>query len=458
MAEPLLKLRAWSLVRDGPAGPVTLLRDVDFELRRGEWVALLGANGSGKTSLLRWLASELSPLRERAGLVFQDPDDSLIAATTADELGLGRPGLDPGPALRQYGLEAVGGLDPRLLSAGEKQRLAFAAVEAAEPAVLLCDEPASLQDAATADWLLERVVAWRARTGGAVVFATQSRREAARAERIVVLEGGRIAADGPRDALLDSPAARRLLEPRLEAGAAPIAPAEPAAIGGVAATGATEPIAAWREVACRFAETGRGFGGVDLELRPGDRIGLTGPSGAGKSTLLACAAGVRAPTAGRCWLQGRPLCAARVPDLDHGAALLAPQFPEYLFTRLTVADEVALDPALAGPAVEAVLAAAGLPPECAGRNPHDLSSGERRRLAVVLVALSGRPLLMFDEPAVGLDAEGRARIGALLRGLPAGAAVVIAGHDIEFLRGCGCRILALGPEGLTEPPGHGVPA
>jgi energy-coupling factor transporter ATP-binding protein EcfA2 len=437
----LLALRGWSLTRETAGGPVTLLRDLDLTLRRGEWIALAGANGSGKTSLLRWLAGEGSPLRARCGLVFQDPGEPLVGATVAEELALGRPGLDPAPLLAEFGLAAAAGLDPRVLSAGEQQRLGLAVAEAGEPELLLCDEPAALQDEAHARWLWERLRAWRARTGGAVVYATQRRAEALLADRLVVLEAGRIVADGAPAALVDRAPAADLLAPPF-----PDPAADDASPGGRA--GAETVVADWEEVSCRWPEGARGFAGVSLRLRAGDRVGITGASGAGKSTLLACAAGLRAPDGGRCRLGGRTLCARGAPDLEHGLALLAPQFPEHLFTRTSVAAEIALDPALAAAGVGGVLAVAGLAPALAGRNPHDLSSGERRRLAVALVGLSGRPLLLFDEPTAGLDRVAARGVARLLRAAPADAAVVVASHDTAFLAACGCRIRELGPAGL----------
>ncbi len=435
----LLSLHGWTLTRQTSQGPLAVLRDIDLELRRGEWLAVTGANGSGKTSLLRWLAAEESPLSVQTGLVFQEPDDAFLAATVAEELALGRQVADVGAVLREHDLEGRAGVSPRALSAGEKQRLGLAIATASAPEVLLCDEPTALQDCRHAAWLLERLRQWRTRTGAAVVFTTQRRDEALLADRLLVLAHGRQIALGAPEALLKDAGVAQLL-------AVPFGQATPPpALAG--AEGAV--VARWQDVGCAWPAAGRGFAGVNLELRAGDRVGLTGASGAGKSTLLACAVGLRRPDQGRCLLGGRTLCARGEPDLDHGLALLAPQFPEQLFTQETVRAEVELDPALGRRGAPAVLAAAGLPAELAERHPLDLSSGQQRRLAVALVALAERDLLLFDEPTVGLDPQGARQVAALLRAAAPRAAVVVASHDRALLAWCGLRVRELGPAGLV---------
>ncbi len=449
----LLDIRGLELQRRTQVGSVALLRGLDLRLRRGEWVALLGGNGSGKTSLLRWLAGPASPVHGRTALVFQDPDDAFVAATVGEELCLGR-GEDERAALEAaWRLQGLAARDPRTLSAGQKQRLAVALALAGSPALLLCDEPTTLQDEEGAVWLRNRLRRWREQTGGALLWATQSREEMLLADRAVLLAHGEAVASGPPAGLLALREVQDLLGPPPYAAAGSAAPAPPAQ--EPATQRATRPAAEWRGVGCRWGPPGGGFRGVDLAIAPGERLGLCGPSGCGKSTLLAAAVGLRRPDAGTCLLAGRPLYRRGAPDLGHGLALLAPQFPELLFTRATVEAEAALDPGLGPGGIAGLLRAAGLPAAAAARNPHDLSSGERRRLAVALVVQSGRPLLLLDEPTAGLDRAARLRLIELLAPGPAGAAVVIASHDEAFLAACGCRVLRLDPDGLAPARGGG---
>ncbi len=421
----LLDLHRLGLERDGPDGPFTVLRDLDLRVGPGERLALVGGNGSGKSSLLRHLATPGVLPGVRVALVCQDPEEQLVAGTVVEELTLGRPGLDPAPVLARYGLAGRGGEDPRLLSAGQKQRLQLAVMLAGEPDLLLLDEPTSLQDERQGAWLREHLASWP----GGLIWATQRPQEVSECSRALALAGGRTLASGTVAEVLADPAVHALLTP-----AYPQAPPIPTVSGA--------PIAELRGVACRFAGGG-GLVDIDLELRPGDRVGLTGSNGCGKSTLLAVLAGLRRPDAGRVTLGSRPLYRRDGQDLDHGRAALAPQFPEYLFTRANVAAEIRLDPRLAGVDVPQFLASLDLPADLARRHPQDLSGGQKRRLALALALRSGRPLILLDEPTAALDAAGRTRVARLVGKVDTGSAMVVASHDRAFLRACGCRIVDL---------------
>ncbi len=431
---PLVDLTGFSLSRREGDEERLLLDNIDLRIRPGAWVALLGANGAGKSSLLRFLADDQSPVADRATIMFQDPDDQLVAASVDAELGLGDPGRDVAALRREFGLGEGGGLPPRLLSAGQKQRLVLAVSLAQQPDLLLCDEPSALQDREQAEWVLDRLDTWRRTSGGALVTATCDRREAARADELVVLENGSIAVRGAPAELLDSAAVGALLDP-------------PPARSVVVPAADAPVVLACEDLVCRFGDSGHGLGPCDLVVRAGERVGLTGFNGCGKSTLLAACAGLRRPDGGRVRIGGRTLYASGSRDLDHGLALLAPQFPEYMFTAGTVRQEIGLDPSLAPDGPGQVLAELGLPADLLQRNPHSLSTGQRRRLALGLVLGADRPLLLLDEPGAALDRDGRMRVLAMLEKVPPTAALVIASHDPDFLAAAGCRCVDLSARG-----------
>ena len=202
-------------------GPIPALRGVDLNLYPGEITALLGANGAGKSTLLRCLVGLVRPQRGRIQLAGeditaqstaticrqvsylpQDPNALLFSDTVRQELEatLGFHGQPAGAQvlelLRRLGLEAYAEAYPRDLSAGERQRAALGAVMIVHPRVLLLDEPTRGLDYAAKHRLLELLSGWRAE-GMAILLVTHDVELAAQAaDRVVLLEGGRVLASG----------------------------------------------------------------------------------------------------------------------------------------------------------------------------------------------------------------------------------------------------------------------
>lgn len=215
----------------------TAVSEVDLEIRAGELVALVGANGCGKTTLVKLIAGILRPRAGQArvggrevaslaaherpgavGLVFQNPDHQLFCATAAEEVAFGprhqrlapediAPRVDE--ALAIAGLADAGGRDPFSMTKGERKRLALASVLACRPRLLILDEPTTGLDAPEQ----ERMMATLARlvdAGHAVVVITHALAHAsAFATRVVAMADGRIVADGdPFDVLSNDGACR----------------------------------------------------------------------------------------------------------------------------------------------------------------------------------------------------------------------------------------------------------
>ncbi len=206
---------------------------IDLKVSRGEYLALLGVNGSGKTTLLKLLNALLIPsqgevlvkgistveaervqlVRQACGMIFQNPDNQIVATTVEEDIAFGLENMAlPAAEIRRRVDQVAGRLGlthllrqpPHLLSGGEKQRTAIAGILAMQPACILMDEPTAMLDPAGRRDVLETVKELNKTEALAVVHVTHNPAEAAEANRIVVLEQGRIVADGkPGEILTD---------------------------------------------------------------------------------------------------------------------------------------------------------------------------------------------------------------------------------------------------------------
>ncbi|MDR1472328.1 MAG: ATP-binding cassette domain-containing protein [Synergistaceae bacterium] len=201
------------------------LDGVDLEIEQGEWVALVGANGSGKSTLAKICNALLAPtqgtcfvmgldasdpqntsaIRQNVALVFQNPEDQIVASIVEEDVAFGPENLGLPPdeirrrvdrALLLTDLELYRARGSYSLSGGQKQRLALAGALALEPDALLLDESTSMLDPEGRDSFLSCLGELN-RRGMTILQITHRMEEAALAGRIVVMESGRVAWDGP---------------------------------------------------------------------------------------------------------------------------------------------------------------------------------------------------------------------------------------------------------------------
>ena len=217
----------------GPA----VLEGVSLEIPEGQYLAVIGPNGCGKTTLVKHFNALLVPgegevlvdgldtkdpkshreIRRRVGMVFQNPDNQIVGMSVEEDVafGPGNLGLAPaeirgrvGVALETVGMLRLARRAPHSLSDGKKRLVAIAGVLAMRPAYVVLDEPTSYLDPAGRERVLN--VLWDLRQEGiAVIHVTHSMEEIVGADRVVVMSGGRILRDGaPRDVFRDADALR----------------------------------------------------------------------------------------------------------------------------------------------------------------------------------------------------------------------------------------------------------
>ena len=207
------------------------LHDITLQMHEGETIAIIGQNGSGKSTLAKLLAAILQPtdgsigvdgldtttargedqwtIRQRVGIVFQNPDDQLVASTVLDDIAFGPENIGlprfeiqerVDEAIALLGLEAYAQMAINELSVGQKQRVAVAGVLAMRPRYLILDEPTTMISGQTARHLLETVQHLARERGITVIHITHYMYEVASFDRVIVMDAGRVVMD-------DTPAA-----------------------------------------------------------------------------------------------------------------------------------------------------------------------------------------------------------------------------------------------------------
>ena len=236
MAEPIIKIENVSYTYNEAKEPA--LRDVTLDIARGSFTAVLGHNGSGKSTLAKLLNAILLPsegrvlvngmdtadenklleIRRTVGMVFQNPDNQIVASVVEDDVAFAPENLGvPPKEIRQRvdeSLKAVGMYDyrlhaPHLLSGGQKQRVAIAGVLAMQPECIVLDEPTAMLDPIGRREVLSTVERLRRETGMTVVLITHHMSECVDADRVIVMSGGSIALDGSPKAVFSQVEAMR---------------------------------------------------------------------------------------------------------------------------------------------------------------------------------------------------------------------------------------------------------
>ncbi len=234
MAEQIIKAENVSFAYTGAEGVAPLvLNGVTLDIEAGSFVAVLGHNGSGKSTLAKHFNSILLPtggrvyvdgmdttdeertldIRRTVGMVFQNPDNQIVASIVEEDVAFAPENLGVEPAeIRRRVDEALAAVDmsayaqhaPHLLSGGQKQRIAIAGVIAMQPRCIVLDEPTAMLDPIGREEVIDTIQKLNREFGVTVVLITHHMDEAAQADRLVVMAKGRVIADGaPKEIFQD---------------------------------------------------------------------------------------------------------------------------------------------------------------------------------------------------------------------------------------------------------------
>lgn len=512
------------------------LRHVDFGVAAGEVVLITGLSGCGKSTLALALCGLIpsrvhGELRGRVtfggrpltglppheasqlvGMVFQNPNLQLINHTVQSEVAFGPENLAlPQPEIAArvtWCLHVTGMAGMRMastvtLSGGQKQRTAIAATLAMRPRVLVLDEPLSDLDPVGAQEVLGTLRRLARDEGTGVVIIEHRVDEVAPwADRVVLMDGGKIVLDRPpREAWADQarwagigvgvPDMVRLahalpgafpgplplsldealgqardswLVPALAQAAAARAVPMPRQDGNGDAPGgrrdsgkqpgADVPVLSWDHVTVDF-DANRAIDDVTLDVSEGEWVAMIGANGSGKSTLTALAVGIGKPSAGQVLFRGRPVKPGKVFEHAAQVALLLQAADEMLFEETVIGElkfgsrfrALPPDPVLNVDEAIDFFGFRGLEKV----SPWELSQGGRQRLALGALLVGAPGVLVLDEPTTGQDAE---RMRSFLRLFEAvrkrtGLTVLTVTHDIRGLASRAARIVLLG-EGKVQ--------
>ena len=488
--DPLLKVRDLAVDFSTPGGAVHAVRGIDFEVNKGETVALVGESGSGKSvsalSILQLLPyptashpsgsirfgdtemigaaqADLQRVRgDRIAMIFQEPMTSLnplhnIERQVSETLIIHK-GLNKSAAkertlelLKLVGLaEAERRINalPHELSGGQRQRVMIAMALANEPDLLIADEPTTALDVTIQAQILELLESLQQRFGMAILFITHDLGIVRKiSDRICVMHEGKIVEQGETGEIFANPTedyTRHLLsaEPR----------GEPNQVGdGVPVVMETGDLKVWfpikKGLLKRTVDHVRAVDGVTMTVREGQTVGVVGESGSGKTTLgLALLRLISSE--GPINFQGTEISGMRSRELRPMRADMQVVFQDpygSLSPRMSISQiieeglkvhQLGASDAERDRMIVEVMEEVDLDPETRFRYPHEFSGGQRQRVAIARAMVLKPRFVVLDEPTSALDRSVQVQIIDLLRDLQTRykLAYLFISHDLTVIR------------------------
>ncbi len=483
------------------------IKDVDFLADRGEMIAILGRNGSGKSTFARHLNGLLAPhggsiviggkdlastdnlmaVRRQVGMVFQNPDNQIVGNTLAEDIGFGLENLGMpcsdiwnkiDEMLELTGLTAYKYSSTSRISGGQKQRLAIASSMAMTPECLVLDEATSMLDPQGAKDMLKLVLKLNKDKNITVIMVTHKISEALLADRVYILDDSRIVAEGiPEDVLSDVERlktygleipVRMKIETGIPVDICSEYKKKHLQISQKVETTADHVndhdstlndlkkcIVELQKVSYSYVngnESFKALSDIDLKIYEGQVLAVIGQTGSGKSTLLQMINKLIAPQSGKVYLYGTDVQRVRnIKDIRRRIGYVF-QFPESQLFESTVLKDVMYGSINFGMSKEEAemsarhaLELVGVPERYTDYSPFELSGGLRKRVAIAGILAYEPDILILDEPACGLDGESKEQLWELIRTLnrEKNVTIILVSHDMEDVYEMSERVLLM---------------
>ena len=465
-------------------GTQRAIDEVDIQIEKGRFIAILGHNGSGKSTFAKHINALLVPgggtmwvggrdtkdedelwnIRQSAGMVFQNPDNQIIATVVEEDVGFGPENLGVptkeiwqrvDDALEKVGMTEYRYRSPNKLSGGQKQRVAIAGVVAMRPECIVLDEPTAMLDPNGRKEVIRTVRDLQKQEKVTVILITHYMEEVTDADYIYVMDKGKVVMEGKPEQIFSK--VDLLKHYRLDVPQATAVADELIRKGFPVSAGTLTREALCREVVSLARERGRiqdplgkevyrdevksrpdgdpvlrlknlnyiynpgtayekrAMKGVDLDIWQGEFIGIIGHTGSGKSTLIQHLDGLIRATGGELFFQGENIYqegySMKTLRQQVGSVF---QYPEHQLFEADVLSDVCFGPKNQGLSDEEcrqrakeALQMVGFPETLYNASPFDLSGGQKRRVAIAGVLAMRPKVLVLDEPTAGLDPKGR---------------------------------------------------
>ena len=492
--------------------------DLDINIPKGQFVAILGHNGSGKSTFAKHINALLLPssgkifvngcdtsveeniweIRQNAGMVFQNPDNQIIATIIEEEVAFGPENLGvPSDDIKKRVEQALFSVNmseyrnssPMMLSGGQKQRIAIAGVLAMKPDCIVLDEPTAMLDPIGRKQVMNTLLELK-KKNITVILITHYMEEACLADRVVVFDKGRAVMDDTpanifrqvekvKSLKLDVPQVTEICRLLRQKGidiADDILNIEDMTkalktIGFKDKFEYTHKIADKKEFETLIEVKGlthiygretvfekTALKNVSFTIGKGEFIGLIGHTGSGKSTLIQHLNALVKPDEGSILLSGFDINSDknRLKEVRQKVGLVF-QYPEHQLFETTVFKDVAFGPKNLGlsdeeteKSVKESLALVGMGEEYYNKSPFELSGGQKRRVAIAGVLAMKPEVLVLDEPTAGLDPYSRDEILGNIKKMheQLGITVILVSHSMEDISRLADRILVMNKGGV----------